>query len=117
MITHLISRRSPVAAAGALLVAGRWLAAPAGAATGNPHVKASKNRTTFLAFARCLRSLCPLDTRIAAQFQALRYCTLDGTDHASPEEQARMIRRYLGWRNPHADDEKLPEIVARAKVA
>jgi hypothetical protein len=28
-----------------------------------------------------------------------------------------MIRRYLGWRNPHADDEKLPEIVARAKVA
>jgi len=28
-----------------------------------------------------------------------------------------MIRRYLGWRNRHADDEKLPEIVARAKVA
>src|SRR5664279_4211906 len=27
-----------------------------------------------------------------------------------------MIRRYLGWRNHHADDEKLPEIVARAKV-
>jgi hypothetical protein len=24
--------------------------------------------------------------RIAAQFPALRYCTLDGTDHASPEE-------------------------------
>jgi len=36
---------------------------------------------------------------------------------ASPEEQAGMIRRYLGRRNPHADDEKLPEIVARAKVA
>jgi len=28
-----------------------------------------------------------------------------------------MIRRYLGWRNHHADDEKLPGIVARAKVA
>jgi len=28
-----------------------------------------------------------------------------------------MIRRYLGWRNHHADDEQLPEIVARAQVA
>jgi len=28
-----------------------------------------------------------------------------------------MIRRYLGWRNRHADDEQLPEIVARAQVA
>jgi len=28
-----------------------------------------------------------------------------------------MIRRYLGWRNRLADDEQLPEIVARAKVA
>jgi len=28
-----------------------------------------------------------------------------------------MICRYLGWRNRHADDEKLPEIVARAKVS
>jgi hypothetical protein len=55
--------------------------------------------------------------RIAAQFQALRYCILDGTDHASPEEQARMIRRHLGWRDRHADDERLREIVARAKVA
>jgi len=27
-----------------------------------------------------------------------------------------MIRRYLGWRNHHADDEKLPKIVARAQV-
>jgi hypothetical protein len=34
-----------------------------------------------------------------------------------PEEQAGMIRRYLGWRNRHADDEQLPEIVARAQVA
>jgi hypothetical protein len=91
MITHVNSRRSLAAAAGELLVAGRWLATPAGAATGNPGVKASKNRTTFLAFARYLRSLYPLDTRIAAQFPAVRYCTLDGTDHASPEEQARMF--------------------------
>jgi len=28
-----------------------------------------------------------------------------------------MIRRYLGWRNRHADDEQLPEIVARAQVS
>jgi len=28
-----------------------------------------------------------------------------------------MIRRYLGWRNRLADDEKLREIVDRAKVA
>jgi hypothetical protein len=25
----------------------------------------------------------------------LRYCTLDGTDHASHKEQASMIRRYI----------------------
>jgi transposase len=55
--------------------------------------------------------------RIEAQFQALRYFTLDGTDHASHEEQGRMIRRYLAWRNRHANDQKLREIVDRAKVA
>ncbi len=55
--------------------------------------------------------------RIEAQFQALRYFTLDGTDHASHAEQASMIRRYLAWRNRHADDQKLREIVERAKVA
>jgi transposase len=37
--------------------------------------------------------------RIEAQFQALRYFTLDGTDHASHTEQASMIRRYIAWRN------------------
>jgi hypothetical protein len=37
--------------------------------------------------------------RIEAQFTALRYFTLDGTDHASHREQASMIRRYLAWRN------------------
>jgi transposase len=33
--------------------------------------------------------------RIEAQFTALRYFTLDGTDHASHREQASMIRRYI----------------------
>ena len=55
--------------------------------------------------------------RIEPQFTALRYFTLDGTDHASHEEQGRMIRRYLAWRNRHADDQRLREILDRAKVA
>ena len=38
--------------------------------------------------------------RIEAQLQALRYFTLDGTDHRSHEEQDSMIRRYIIWRNP-----------------
>jgi transposase len=105
------------------------------------HVKLTKNRTTFLAFCRYLRSLYPPEVRIAivldnfsphlstkkdqrvsewaeannvelvyvptnaswlnrieAQFAALRYFTLDGTDHKSHEEQNRMIRRYIVWR-------------------
>ena len=33
--------------------------------------------------------------RIEAQFTALRYFALDGTDHASHKEQASMIRRYI----------------------
>ena len=37
--------------------------------------------------------------RIEAQFTALRYFTLNGTDHASHKEQASMIRRYIIWRN------------------
>jgi len=55
--------------------------------------------------------------RIEAQFQALRYFTLDGTDHRSHEEQNSMIRRYIIWRNRHAQDEKLRELVKRANVA
>ena len=42
--------------------------------------------------------------RIEAQFQALRYFTLDGTDHRSHEEQNSMIRRYIIWRNRNAHD-------------
>jgi transposase len=55
--------------------------------------------------------------RIEAQFTALRYFTLDGTDHASHKEQASMIRRYIIWRNSHAYDERLRRIVDRANVA
>jgi len=55
--------------------------------------------------------------RIEAQFTALRYFALDGTDHASHTEQASMIRRYIIWRNNHAYDERLRRIVDRANAA
>ena len=55
--------------------------------------------------------------RIEAQFQALRYFALDGTDHPSHHEQARMIRRYIAWRNRNAHDQALRELVKRANVA
>jgi len=55
--------------------------------------------------------------RIEAQFTALRYFALDGTDHASHEEQGSMIRRYIIWRNNHAYDERLRQVVDRANVA
>jgi transposase len=55
--------------------------------------------------------------RIEAQFTALRYFALDGTDHASHTEQASMIRRYIAWRNRNAHDRRLGEITNRANVA
>jgi transposase len=55
--------------------------------------------------------------RIEAQFQALRYFALDGTDHTSHHEQASMIRRYIIWRNRNAHDRGLRELVKRANVA
>lgn len=55
--------------------------------------------------------------RIEAQFQALRYFTLDGTDHPDHATQARMIRRYIAWRNRHAANRRLADIVKRANVA
>jgi transposase len=55
--------------------------------------------------------------RIEAQFTALRYFALDGTDHATHQEQASMIRRYIIWRNNHAYDERLRRIIDRANVA
>jgi hypothetical protein len=47
----------------------------------------------------------------------LRCFTLDGTGHASHEEQASMIRRYIIWRNNHAYDERLRRVAGRAAVA
>ena len=55
--------------------------------------------------------------RIEAQFQALRYFALDGTDHGSHRQQASMIRRYIIWRNRNAHDKALRELVKRANVA
>jgi len=55
--------------------------------------------------------------RIEAQFTALRYFTLDGTDHADHKQQGSMIRRYIIWRNRHADDKRLRTVVDRANVA
>jgi transposase len=54
---------------------------------------------------------------IEAQFTALRYFALDGTDHATHKEQASMIRRYIIWRNNHAYDERLRQVIKRANVA
>jgi len=62
-------------------------------------------------------SNCSWLNRIEAQFTALRYFALDCTDHASHREQASMIRRYITWRNNHAYDERLRQVVARANVA
>ena len=55
--------------------------------------------------------------RIEAQFQALRYFALDGTDHPTHEAQSRMIRRYIAWRNRNAHDRALRELIKRANVA
>jgi transposase len=55
--------------------------------------------------------------RIEAQFTALRYFTLDGTDHATHAEQASMIRRYIAWRNRNTNNPRLRRIVERANVA
>jgi transposase len=55
--------------------------------------------------------------RIEAQFTALRYFCLDGTDHESHEAQAFLIRRYIAWRNRHAQNKALQKLVKRANVA
>ena len=55
--------------------------------------------------------------RIEVQFTALRYFTLDGTDHASRKEQGSMIRRYVIRRNKHTADIRLHAIVTRVNVA
>ncbi|MCQ8832160.1 transposase [Streptomyces malaysiensis] len=55
--------------------------------------------------------------RIEAQFTALRCFALDGTDHSGHKEQGSMIGRYIIWRNKHAADEHLRQVVGRANVA
>ena len=52
--------------------------------------------------------------RIEAQFTALRYFALDGTDHGSHREQASLIRRYIAWRIRHVTDPKLRKVIRRA---
>jgi transposase len=54
--------------------------------------------------------------RIEAQFTALRYFALDGTDHPSHTEQASMIRRYITWRNHHTTDPRLRKVIRRAQL-
>jgi transposase len=54
--------------------------------------------------------------RIEAQFTALRYFALDGTDHDSHREQAGMIRRYIAWRNRHVTDPRLRAVIRRAET-
>jgi hypothetical protein len=39
------------------------------------------------------------------QARVARYFALDGAGHATREEQASMIRRYIIWRNNHAYDD------------
>ena len=40
----------------------------------------------------------------------------NGRGHASHNEQASMIRRYIIWRNNHAYDERLRRIIAKVNV-
>jgi transposase len=54
--------------------------------------------------------------RIEAQSTALRYFCIDGIDHPTHHEQARMICRYINWRNRSAHDQALAEIVKRASL-
>jgi transposase len=54
--------------------------------------------------------------RIEAQFTALRYFALDGTDNADNREQASMIRRYIAWRNRHVTDPSLRKVIRRAET-
>ncbi|QDL74415.1 IS630 family transposase [Streptomyces malaysiensis subsp. malaysiensis] len=55
--------------------------------------------------------------RIEAQFTALRYFALDGTDHPSHRAQGSMIRRYIIWRNKNSADKRVRAFVSRANAA
>jgi hypothetical protein len=52
-----------------------------------------------------------------AQFRALRYFTLDGTDHPDHATQARLIRRYIAWRNRSVENPRLQALINTANVA
>lgn len=54
--------------------------------------------------------------RIESQFTALRYFALNGTDHPSHQQQARMIRRYIAWRNNHTTDPQLRKVIKKATL-
>jgi transposase len=51
--------------------------------------------------------------RIEPQFKGLRYFCLAGTDHPDHDTQARLIARYIDWRNDHRDDPKLRHLTRR----
>ena len=55
--------------------------------------------------------------RIEAQFTALRYFALDGTDHANPPRAGQHDPPHIIWRNNHAYDERLRRIIDPANVA
>jgi transposase len=55
--------------------------------------------------------------RIEAQFTALRYFALDGTDHPTHKVQGSMTRRYIIWRNKNAADKQLRRVISRTNVA
>ena len=63
-----------------------------------------------------IRAGCAWLNRIEPQFTALRSFTLDGTNHESHREQARMIRRYIAWRNRRTTDPKLRKVIKRAST-
>ena len=89
----------------------------------SPHLTTAKDRrvATWATASNVEIAYTPTNSswlnRIEAQFTALRYFALDGTDHASHKEQASMIRRYIIWRNNHAYDERLRRVVTRANIA
>ncbi len=86
------------------------------------HVSSPASPATSTDSQTATRQAQPLDTDpdgrlIEAQFTALRYFALDGTDHNSHAEQASMIRRYIAWRNRHAATHpRLREVVTKAET-
>jgi hypothetical protein len=78
------------------------------------HITGRKGRTQFLAFCRYPRSLHPPQVRIAIVCDNFSPHLSTGTDHPTHREQARMIRRYIAYRNRHVTDPTLREVIKRA---